>query len=703
MKVIQQGMAGFLIFCCTCCYAQITWDGGAGTANWADADNWSSNSVPGPGDAVLLDNSAVAVSYVVNLPPGNSSTEVLSLTISPALANTITLNIPVSNTASPGLLVTGSGNAVVLNSGAVLKNSSGAAAGSTPFSISSGIFRINNGGKYIHNTPRAHSNLADVLSAAAGTENGTFEFDVPAEAGSYSISASGRTYGNLVLSGSANGGSRSYSSGGSSTLTVNGSLSLVSGATYNFGITNNIMVHGSVTVDPSSELIISTAASNNPTVLSVGGNLSVDGTLTEEATSANPKILFSGASNQNISTGSGGIISGEIIFEINNAAGITLLSDFAIPYQFIFTSGYVNSSSNHTILFNDNATHSGASPSSHVNGPVLKAGDEAFDFPVGDNGHYARLSLTNVNGSQQVTDTFLVEYFRNNPQAVYGNAVETPDINHVSFVEYWEVNKVSGNASKFITLTVGDLSFATDATKLRVARYDGGAGMWLNNGQTFASGPFNDPYIGEITGTSTSQFGPITLASTEPAPVNPLPVKFITTDAQRSGNDVLISWTVSLPPQPGTEFMIEYSSDGKKFTTIGKKTADTGFAYHFVDKNPSRGILYYRIKAKESNGKTAISTVVAIPNRISAVYLTRINPNPVPDKAHLCLFSSVRTEAFLTIRDMTGKIMRQIKVLVSEGSTSIVIDTPALPPGMYSVSGHAAGQPINSIRFVKSN
>ncbi len=43
------------------------WDGGAGTTNWYDANNWSPNGVPTASTAVLLDNSSVLTSYTVNI------------------------------------------------------------------------------------------------------------------------------------------------------------------------------------------------------------------------------------------------------------------------------------------------------------------------------------------------------------------------------------------------------------------------------------------------------------------------------------------------------------------------------------------------------------------------------------------------------------------------------------------------------------
>ena len=186
--------------------SQITWDGGGGDGLWSTADNWAGNVVPGAGDNVLLDNSTVPGSYTVNLPTGAVTVSVNSLTITPSGVNNITLVLPSGNTANPGFSVTGAGDALVLNNGAILRNSSGAAMGSG-ISITN-TFRINNGGHYLHNTGRANGVIVSQLSTAVGTELGVFEYDVPLA--SYFPSISNTNYGSLVLSSIANGGTVSY-------------------------------------------------------------------------------------------------------------------------------------------------------------------------------------------------------------------------------------------------------------------------------------------------------------------------------------------------------------------------------------------------------------------------------------------------------------------------------------------------------------
>src|SRR5690242_8047968 len=82
--------------------AVITWDGEGADGLWSNAANWSGNILPSTGDDVILDNSVVSASYTVILPGGNSSIAIRSLLINPQGIFSITLVLPVTNTADPG-------------------------------------------------------------------------------------------------------------------------------------------------------------------------------------------------------------------------------------------------------------------------------------------------------------------------------------------------------------------------------------------------------------------------------------------------------------------------------------------------------------------------------------------------------------------------------------------------------------------------
>lgn len=221
-----------------------TWDAGGGDGLWGTPTNWNDNILPTNADDVVLDNSSVAGSYTVTLPGGTANVTTNKLTITPDSGNTIMLILPSGNTSNPGLTVgdgAGSTDDIVINSGGILRNSSGASAGNgIAFNTSgNGTLRINNGGQYVHNTVRGNSGIVSQLSSVPGTESGTFEFDVPG-IGSYAVTASGQTYGNLTLTRSAG----TYTASGSNALTIRGNFTINSSVTFNSTMTGNLNLAG---------------------------------------------------------------------------------------------------------------------------------------------------------------------------------------------------------------------------------------------------------------------------------------------------------------------------------------------------------------------------------------------------------------------------------------------------------------------------
>ncbi len=67
------------------------WDGGAGTSNWNDANNWESNTIPSLSDIVYLNHKHVSAAYTVDVSTSDGACE--RLTMDSGGGNTITLNI----------------------------------------------------------------------------------------------------------------------------------------------------------------------------------------------------------------------------------------------------------------------------------------------------------------------------------------------------------------------------------------------------------------------------------------------------------------------------------------------------------------------------------------------------------------------------------------------------------------------------------
>lgn len=232
---------------------QWKWDGGAGDNSWTSAANWHPDGVPGTGEDVVLDHSILNHDYEVFLPGGTTGISLDSLILRPVSGKSIRLVIPPDNKAAPALAVTGPGESLRIDSGAVFQNASGAPSGD-PLQLT-GWMRISDGGRYIHATPRANARLIDRLSSSPGTSAGVFEFDVPGSSG-YTVSLTGNTFGSLVFSANAAGGLKSYSGSGSADLIIRGDLIVNPGAgltstlTANIRIDRHVRIHGLLSLQP---------------------------------------------------------------------------------------------------------------------------------------------------------------------------------------------------------------------------------------------------------------------------------------------------------------------------------------------------------------------------------------------------------------------------------------------------------------------
>jgi len=302
--------------------ASIKWDGGASTTAWADANNWSGNVVPTSTDNVLLDNSLVSGSYSVVLPSGNVKTTINKLTITPTLPNIITLTLPTENTYGAsndaGFVVgdnTASTDDIIINEGGVLVNSSGGSSGNgvQVNALANGTCRLNNGGKFTHNTSRSTAGIVPLLSTEIGTEEGIFEYDV-AGTGSATISASGRTYGSLTLTRTA--GAATYTSTGGTALTIKGNLLINAGVTYTTTMTGAMNIAGDFINNGTALTIAATQAivfnGTSPQIISGSNNITFSGAVT----------INSGAS-VNIAQNIGVTISGTL----TNSGTLTIKSD----------------------------------------------------------------------------------------------------------------------------------------------------------------------------------------------------------------------------------------------------------------------------------------------------------------------------------------------------------------------------------------
>ena len=672
--------------------AQVRWDGEAGDNQWTTASNWVGNIIPAATDDVLLDNSSLTGNYIVLLPGSLSAITVRTIIISPAVNNTIQVVLPSSSTAVPAFTATGPAYGITINNGGIFMNSSGSAS-TAAISVNDSL-RINNGGQYIHNTRSAHAAIVTVLSKIPGTETGIFTFDVPG--GSYTFASTNRTYGTLILSADASGGSQVYATSAASPLTINGDFILKAGVTVNLDLTAATIIKGNYVQEGG---IFNLASQPNNNVVYVKGDFIQTAGIITETTGGLPAIEFSGTSNQNIQAA--GSITNSVAVSINNSTGVSLLSGLSLPYNLSLINGIVNTHNFLITLQAGCSIHADSlSNSSFINGPLRKEGLSAvshFLFPVGKDITQRWIALKDASGN------YTVEFFKANPKTL-ATAAGT-GIHHISSTEYWSVQADATPApAAAIELSFDNVNSGgvTDMATLRIAQLV--SGIWTDKGNTATTGTAGS--AGSVVSNPISMFDAgntwFTLAGSD-AFQNPLPLRLLSFNCNAYEDAITINWRTAGSWHPAY-FELQSSADGVHFIILsGIDAVYDRTAYQYTDKRKLTGKQYYRLKAIEKDGSVFYAKDLQVAVNTNAIKSIQLWPSVVKGTASLFINAIASNNIQINIYNMDGSVIQTMQVFVHTGNNTLPLQLQALASGVYTISITGTGNKAKSVRFIKVN
>jgi hypothetical protein len=573
---------------------------------------------------------------------------------------------------------------MIIDKGGIFKNSSGAKSGA-PLNVADSI-RINNGGRFVHNTARSHASNVAVLSIAAGTEEGIFEFDIPDA--SSTISLSDRNFGVLVLSASAFAGPLNYTGAGTNPLNIRNDLVINDGVTLSLNMSDTIFIGRDYI---QHKAIVNLASTNRMLVVSIKNNIIVEatGTITETG-SSQPEILITGNSNHTINIQ--GTILNNISFKLNSASVTKLLSPLSLPYCLKLVKGIVaTSDTNMLSLLGGCIIQTDSSTDAFIDGPLRKKGllsDSAFLFPVGK-------SLRRWIMLKNVTGDFTVEFHKKNPYILDTDV--GAGIDHISSLEYWTIEAGdSGMHQANIELSFNNVNSGgvTDLRDLRVAHLSNGA--WENAGNTGTTGTAgaSGSVVSNFISKMDSKY--FTLSSNS-ANQNPLPGKLFSFSGYLINNIVRLNWEIS-PDAEILHFEIQTSTGPGNYNTIGKVNGIQK-TYSFYDNRPFPGIQYYRLKIFDKN-EVYYSKTIAIGKNKYPVVLAITNSTDFRE-LNVRVVSSVKQLFVFVITDINGIMVKKFKSSIPQGNSILNFPVIQLPAGLYGIFGVSSTSQTNFLRFLK--
>jgi hypothetical protein len=481
------------------------------------------------------------------------------------------------------------------------------------------------------------------------------------------------------------------------TLTINGeTLEFGTGSSNSGSIADRLDIY--------SNLIITNTA---------GGNLDMDaGTSAQDGTinlqgnwvnslgtvvsfeEGNSTINFVGGAAQTITTEGGIDTFHNIIF--NNGAGISLNNtNVLVSGIATFTNGIVTANNVTTarMEFLDNATATGASNTSFVNGWVRKIGNDAFTFPLGDETYYAAIG---ISAPANTTDHFTATYDRVYPTP-YNISLRDPSLDHVGNCEHWILNRTNGSSNVEVTLSYDNVRScgvtAGQESNLRVARWDGA--MWQNEGNTLTT-------ANTITSSTVTNFSPFTLASI--VPQNPLPVELLNFQGvvNTEGNADLQWQTISEMQMQG--FEVEKSTDGKNFSKIGfvKSKGNNLNTYNLIDKRFVQ-TAYYRLRILNTDNTFKYSQTISLQMKKSDNQLL-VYPNPASEGDMLKLVLGDRgniENLKVSVYNQTGGLILNMKGTLEQSEIEFNVLFKTLPKGIYMVYLQDHNNQIYTTKLIK--
>jgi len=211
-----------------------------------------------------------------------------------------------------------------------------------------------------------------------------------------------------------------------------------------------------------------------------------------------------------------------------------------------------------------------------------------------------------------------------------------------------------------------------------------------NNGVTLGTGTV------VVSGVNT--FSPWILVA-QPAP---LPIELITFEAHPVNTGVSIAW-ITATEINNDFFTVERSKDAQQFEELTKVEGagnSTGtLHYSTLDKNPFRGISYYRLRQTDYNGNSTASDIVAV--NISEGGIISVVPNPSNDFVNV-IFSniSVNSNNVIELIDSKGDVILRHTKNMSHGNNIYRMNLNGYSKGVYVVKVTDGSGLISVKRFI---
>jgi hypothetical protein len=197
-------------------------------------------------------------------------------------------------------------------------------------------------------------------------------------------------------------------------------------------------------------------------------------------------------------------------------------------------------------------------------------------------------------------------------------------------------------------------------------------------------------------------FSAVAQINTEPS-VFPISLKYFEARKNNQVNQNQLLWLAPCVTSEAT-FEIQYSTDGRSFSTIHSITADQlrcAQPFDYTDAQTRQGNSYYRIKMIAGANQALNSFVISVIGKSSGFEINAMLPSVIQTNANLSISSAKNDLLQITVTDISGKRVLQMQKPVVGGSNSIPFNFSVLPKGQYILLAMNNEKIIQQVQFIK--
>jgi len=156
------------------------------------------------------------------------------------------------------------------------------------------------------------------------------------------------------------------------------------------------------------------------------------------------------------------------------------------------------------------------------------------------------------------------------------------------------------------------------------------------------------------------------------APVVVLPIELLSFDALAIKNEVLVTW-VTASEINNDYYTIERSRDGENFEAIGHingmGNSSQAKTYQFIDKQPLKGISYYRLRQTDFDGQSETFDMKAV-NFMDERAISDIYPNPSNNNLFFNVGETTSSTYTVIYYDVLGGMIEKELIPLTEGTNT---------------------------------